>query len=105
MKIINTSWKTIFVEKTNFLMKTEKAYFIALPGVNKGIWISCKFAKYDELSKKTNKPVFSFSLNKDMEYKVFDFAFKGEDVEINKDSLQVMSGKILIENIFATLKK
>ena len=31
MKIISTEWKTFFVEEKNFLLKTDKAYFIQLP--------------------------------------------------------------------------
>ena len=55
MKIISTEWKTFFVEEKNFLLKTDKAYFIQLPnkaGALEGLWISTKFAKYNHISKK-----------------------------------------------------
>ena len=67
MKIINNQWRTFFVEEKNFLLKTDKAYFIQLPNkaqALEGIWISSKFAKYNEVSKK-GTPVYSFAINKD----------------------------------------
>ena len=105
MKIINTQWKTFFVEEKNFLLKTDKAYFIQLPNTSVGLWISTKMAKYNEVSKK-GKTVFSFSLNKDLTYKVVEFQPKdGGDVDILKDTTQEIKGSALIDFIFSKLKK
>lgn len=105
MKIINTQWKTFFVEEKNFLLKTDKAYFIQLPNTSAGLWISTKMAKYNELSKK-GKTVYSFSINKDLTYKVVEFQLKeGGDVDILKDTIQEIKGSALIDLIFSKLKK
>ena len=105
MKIINTQWKTFFVEEKNFLLKTDKAYFIQLPNTSAGLWISTKMAKYNEVSKK-GKTVYSFSLNKDLTYKVVEFRLKEDgDVDILKDTTQEIKGSALIDLIFSKLKK
>ena len=105
MKIINTQWKTFFVEEKNFLLKTEKAYFIQLPHTAAGLWISTKMAKYNEVSKK-GKTVYSFSINKDLTYKVVEFRLKEDgDVDILKDTTQEIAGSALIDLIFSKLKK
>ena len=105
MKIINTQWKTFFVEEKNFLLKTEKAYFIQLPNTSAGIWISTKMAKYNELSKK-GKTVYSFSINKDLTYKVVEFQpTEDGDIDILKDTTQEIKGSALIDLIFSKIKK
>ena len=105
MKIIDTQWKTFFVEEKNFLLKTDKAYFIQLPNTSAGLWISTKMAKYNEVSKK-GKTVYSFSLNKDLTYKVVEFQPKEDgDVDILKDTTQEIKGSALIDLIFSKLKK
>ena len=105
MKIINTQWKTFFVEEQNFLLKTDKAYFIQLPNTSAGLWISTKMAKYNELSKK-GKTVYSFSINKDLTYKVVEFQPKeGGDIDILKHTTQEIKGSALIDLIFSKIKK
>ena len=105
MKIINTQWKTFFVEEQNFLLKTDKAYFIQLPNTSAGLWISTKMAKYNELSKK-GKTVYSFSINKDLTYKVVEFQpEEGGDIDILKDTTQEIKGSALIDLIFSKIKK
>lgn len=105
MKIINTQWKTFFVEEQNFLLKTDKAYFIQLPNTSAGLWISTKMAKYNELSKK-GKTVYSFSINKDLTYKVVEFQSKeGGDIDILKNTTQEIKGSALIDLIFSKIKK
>ena len=62
-------------------------------------------AKYNEVSKK-GKTVYSFSLNKDLTYKVVEFQPKdGGDVDILKDTTQEIKGSALIDLIFSKLKK
>ena len=108
MKIISTEWKTFFVEEKNFLLKTDKAYFIQLPnkaGALEGLWISTKFAKYNELSKK-GTPIYSFSIKKDLVYKVVNFQFKENgDFDVLKDTTREIKGEALINYLFAQLKK
>ena len=108
MKIISTEWKTFFVEEKNFLLKTDKAYFIQLPkraGALEGLWISTKFAKYNELSKK-GTPIYSFSIKKDLMYKIVNFQLKeNNDFEIIKNTTREIKGDILIAYLFAQLKK
>lgn len=105
MKIINTQWKTFFVEEKNFLLKTDKAYFIQLPNTSAGLWISTKMAKYNEVSKK-GKTVYSFSINKDLTYKVVEFQSKENgDIDILKETTQEVQGSALIDLIFSKLKK
>ena len=105
MKIINTQWKTFFVEEENFLLKTDKAYFIQLPNTSAGLWISTKMAKYNELSKK-GKTVYSFSINKDLTYKVVEFQLKEYgDIDILKDTTREIKGSALIDLIFSKIKK
>ena len=108
MKIINNQWRTFFVEEKNFLLKTDKAYFIQLPnkaGALEGIWISAKFVKYNEVSKK-GTPVYSFAINKDLVYKVVNFQSKeNDDFEILKDTTREIKGEVLITYIFNQLKK
>ena len=108
MKIISTEWKTFFVEEKNFLLKTDKAYFIQLPnkaGALEGLWISTKFAKYNELSKK-GAPIYSFSIKKDLVYKVVNFRFKeNSDFEVLKDTSREIKGEALINYLFAQLEK
>ena len=105
MKIINTQWKTFFVEEENFLLKTGKAYFIQLPNTSAGLWISTKMAKYNELSKK-GKTVYSFSINKDLTYKVVEFQLKEYgDIDILKDTTREIKGSALIDLIFSKIKK
>lgn len=108
MKIINNKWKTFFVNEANFLLKTDKAFFIQLPtakGELVGLWLGLKMAKYNELSKKGN-PVYSFSINKDLEYKLFGFSWdeKKEPV-IHKEFQSVIKGADLIDKIYNVLKK
>ena len=108
MKIISTEWKTFFVEEKNFLLKTDKAYFIQLPdkaGVLQGLWISTKFAKYNEVSKK-GTPIYSFSIKKDLMYKIVNFQFKENgDFEVLKNTTREIKGEALIAYLFAQLKK
>lgn len=105
MKIINTQWKTFFVEEENFLLKTDKAYFIQLPNTSTGLWISTKMAKYNELSKK-GKTVYSFSINKDLTYKVVEFQLNEYgDIDILKQTTQEIKGSALIDLIFSKIKK
>lgn len=105
MKIINTQWKTFFVEEENFLLKTDKAYFIQLPNTSAGLWISTKMAKYNELSKK-GKTVYSFSINKDLTYKVVEFQLNEYgDIDILKQTTQEIKGSALIDLIFSKIKK
>ena len=105
MKIINTEWKTFFVEEKNFLLKTDKAYFIQLPNTSTGLWISTKLAKYNEVSKK-GKTVYSFSINKDLTYKVVEFQpAENGDIDILRETTQEVQGSALIDLIFSKLKK
>ena len=105
MKIINTQWKTFFVEEKNFLLKTDKAYFIQVPNSGVGLWISTKMAKYNELSK-NGKTVYSFSINKDLTYKIVEFQPKaGGDIDIWKNTTQEIKGSALIDLIFSKIKK
>ena len=105
MKIISTKWKTFFVEEENFLLKTDKAYFIQLPNIGAGVWISTKMAKYNELSKK-GKTVYSFSINKDLTYKIVGFKLKEDgDIDILKNTTKEIKGSALIDLIFSKLKK
>ena len=108
MKIISTLWKTFFVEEKNFLLKTDKAYFIQLPnkvGALEGLWISTKFAKYNEVSKK-GTTINSFSINKDLMYKIVNFQFKENgDFEILKNTTREIKGEPLIDYLFDQLKK
>ena len=105
MKIINTQWKTFFVEEKNFLLKTDKAYFIQLPNTGAGLWISTKMAKYNELSKK-GKTVYSFSIKKDLMYKIVNFQFKENgDFEVLKNTTREIKGEALIAYLFTQLKK
>ena len=107
MKIISTEWKTFFVEEKNFLLKTDKAYFIQLPnkaGSLEGLWISTKFAKYNEVSKK-GTPIYSFSIKKDLMYKVVNFQFKENgDFKVLKNTTREIKGEALIAYLFAQLK-
>ena len=108
MKIISTEWKTFFVEEKNFLLKTDKAYFIQLPnkaGALEGLWISTKMAKYNEISKK-GTPIYSFSIKKDLMYKIVNFQFKENgDFEVLKNTTREIKGEALIAYLFAQLKK
>ena len=108
MKIISTEWKTFFVEEKNFLLKTDKAYFIQLPnkaGALEGLWISTKFAKYNEISKK-GTPIYSFSIKKYLMYKIVNFQFKENgDFEVLKNTTREIKGEALIAYLFAQLKK
>ena len=108
MKIISTEWKTFFVEEKNFLLKTDKAYFIQLPnkaGALEGLWISTKFAKYNEISKK-GTPIYSFSIKKDLMYKLVNFQFKENgDFEVLKNTTREIKGEALIAYLFTQLKK
>lgn len=108
MKIINNKWKTFYVNESNFLLKTDKAFFIQIPTPNGeliGIWLGLKMAKYNETTK-TGKQIYSFSINKDLDYKLFGFSWdEKQEPVINKELSTVIKGDMLIEKLFGTLKK
>lgn len=105
MKIISNKWKTFFVEETNFLLKTDKAFFIKLPGSeSRGVWLGLKMARYNEKSK-TGKQVYAMSICKDLTYKIYPFMMENEEPKISKEPIAVKKGDELINEIFTILKR
>lgn len=105
MKIISNKWKTFFVEESNFLLKTDKAFFIKLPGdVSRGVWLGLKMARYNEKSK-TGKQIYAMSICKDLSYKIYPFTMENDEPKISKEPISVKSGDELIKEIFAIIKK
>lgn len=104
MKIIKKqNWQTLFLEEQNFLLKTEKAYFVSIPLKDKpgkfGIWIAEKFGDYGTISKTTNKPYYAIAINKEMPYKLTTYNLESKnnktDYIISKDFEEVTGAQLL----------
>lgn len=88
-------FKTIFVNENNFVGSDDKFSLVKIFNDGSYIWVLNTMCKYNEISKKTNKPYSSITLKLDWEYTIFQ----------NKKEVGTLTGKQIIERFFEEKKQ